>query len=351
MAAAPTPFPVPRLAVPILGPDPDEDDPTARPAYRIEAFLDSRNRWSAHHRRNAASILGRFAAHVTAREGHDDLAMMTVDAVQSYFTARLDAGISPTTMHKEHQVLGWFYAWMNRCGWLPWDERRSRGGATFEIPPDPLGPLSRIDIPAELPPDPHRIRRISEADYYRLLATFDRRRANDRRDAAVCSLLYWSGLRRSEAARARRADYEAGVGADGAVLLVLGKGGRWRTVIVLDETRRLINSYLTRRGPDDNPALFASTRPGGGHLEPGSITQMLERRAAKVGLRIAAHQFRRAATSEAKARGVAETEIARNLGWTPQSAKILLPRYLSPDADKLTEAAWRATDPTRRRGV
>lgn len=344
----------------VLIADGDPDEGGERRDW-AEEFLVSRLNWSAHHRENARSILRRFAAFVAeAHLGGPELVspeLVDVEAatVRAFFAARAGQApsaaappVSGTTAHKDYQILSLFYGWASEGGFLPLVRRRV-GREIVMMEPPPTGPLHGVAAPKMTEPHPRRIRRLSEADYYRIIAGFDRRRLTDRRDAAICSLMYWSGPRRSEVVRADRANYRRDGGRGGALLLVKGKGDKWRIITVLDETRRLIDNYLAERRDDDNTALFASSR-GAGRLRPDAVSAMLDRRCAKLGLDgVASHQFRRAATSEAKAREIPETEIARQLGWAPQSAKLMIPRYTQADADKLTEDSWRATDPTARR--
>ena len=137
----------------------------------------------------------------------------------------------------------------------------------------------------------------------------------------------------------------------------MGKNNKWRTVTILEETREWVDRYLRRRrqnGDDTDTALFASTYGGedpDGHLRPDAIGSMLERRCQQLGIHVTAHQFRRAFTIGAKRRGVPETEIARQAGWAPSSAKLMLPRYTKSDADQLTHEAFRANDPTAGRTI
>lgn len=215
------------------------------------------------------------------------------------------------------------------------------------VEPPRRGPMANVAPPTLADPDPDRIRHISDADYRTLLASFDKRKTLDCRNAAIMSLMYWSGVRRSEVARADLADYDTGRG----LLKVLGKGGKWRTVTLLEETRQLLNRYLRRREDDPAEALFASSMggeeaEGSGRLKPDAISAVIERRCARLGIAVSAHQFRRAATISAKRRGVPETEIARQQGWAPQSAKLMLPRYTADQADELVTEAYRSTDPT-----
>ena len=125
--------------------------------------------------------------------------------------------------------------------------------------------------------DPARIGYVSDADYHRLISSFDMRLTLDCRNAAICSLMYWSGVRRSEVVRI---DLDR-VDVDRGRLQVIGKNGEWGTVVILDETVTLLRRYLRRRGPDHHAALFigtSATTAHDGRLRPDAISSMLERR-------------------------------------------------------------------------
>jgi integrase len=327
----------------------------------VGAFVRSRLGWSDHHRENAVSVLNRYTAWLAADHPDTAPADATGAVCAGYLAARqagttgvIDARngrplgpIGGNTAHKEYQVLCWFYEWLVAEGEVPMTRRRGPDNTTIWVEPARRGPMANVTAPAQSDPDPDRIRHITDADYRTLLGSFDKRRTLDCRNAAICSLMYWSGLRRSEVARADLADYDARRG----VLMVLGKNRKWRRVILLDETRQLLDRYLRRRRDDPADALFASSMAGDeaettGRLKPDAISGVLERRCRRLGIDVSAHQFRRASTISAKRRGIPETEIARQQGWAPQSAKLMLPRYTADQADELVEEAYRSTDPT-----
>lgn len=328
--------------------------PTRPKAHPIDPLVGSflrRKSWTDAGIANAVSVLNRWARFLHSR-GTTTVAAATGDDCADYLRQR-STEIASSTLHREWQLLGWLYEWLAKEGELPEVTRRGR-----LVEQTARGPMNGVDAPAVSEPHPDRIRYITAADYRRVMASFDRRRELDCRNAAICSLMYWSGPRMSEIANALRDNYDPAAG----TLLILGKGSppKWRELTVLEETRGLLDRYLRRRGDDDGAALFASSLGGrdttNGHLRPDAIGSMLERRSAALGVDVTAHQFRRAFTVEAKRRGIPETEISRQAGWEPQTAKLMLPRYTRDAADELTRAAFRDNDPTavraqRRRGL
>jgi site-specific recombinase XerD len=305
----------------------------------IGSFLRRKRNWSDAYTNNAVASLNRWHRWLHTH-GVTDLCAATGDLCADYLTERADTVVG-STVHKDWQFLVWFYTWLRREGELPTITRRG-----VDVEQIGRGPMEDIDAPRINDPDPDRVRHVSDADYRRLMATFDKRKVIDCRNAAMCSLMYWSGVRMSEVARAELARYDATEGC----VAILGKNNKWRTVTLLEETREWVDRYLRRRAGDNATALFAATYGAadkiGGHMRADAIGSMLERRCNRVGIDVTGHQFRRAFTIEAKRRGVPETEIARQAGWAPSSAKLMLPRYTKSDADRLTHEAFRANDPT-----
>ncbi len=101
------------------------------------------------------------------------------------------------------------------------------------------------------------------------------------RDAAVLSLLYGSGLRISEALGIKRRDAPTGA-VD--VVTVIGKGGKTRSVPVLEPVRRAVERYIALCPyplPENGP-LFVGQR--GGPLSPRIIQLATEELRGALGL-------------------------------------------------------------------
>lgn len=113
------------------------------------------------------------------------------------------------------------------------------------------------------------------------------------------SLLWWSGLRRSEICNLDLAgvDLHHGTATVGSRTFST-KNNKVRRVPLAGETVAALDRYLRRRGVEDGP-LFLSSR-GDDHedrrLQPNSITTMVNYRAQRAGIdrRIGIHEFRRA---------------------------------------------------------
>jgi integrase/recombinase XerD len=301
----------------------------ARPAHPlIGEFIEAhRQQWSDAYQQNALSILNRYHAWITAHRV--ELEHVTPTELNDYLDSRRALGVSASTLVKDHQFLARLYRWLH-------DESELGG----------RNPMARVARPKGADQvDPNRIGYVSETDYRRLMAGFDMRLLLDCRNAAICSLMYWSGVRRSEVVRI---DLDR-VQLDRGVLQVIGKNGEWGEVILLEETVTLLRRYLRRRGHDHHPALFVGTTATAAHdgrLRPDAISSMLDRRCAKLDLFVSAHQFRRAMAIHAKARGVNDTTV-QQIGRWKDPRQVL--RYQRAAQAELSEAEYRANDPTARR--
>ena len=281
--------------------------------------------WTDHHRRNAVSVLNRW--HLWTCANGVDLVGATSEECTTYLGERA-AAVGKSTLIKDHQFLKWFYAWCHAEGEL---EGRN--------------PMARVKGPGQPPHDPRRTPHIAEHDFDTLMASFDKRKVLDCRNAAICSLMYRSGARRSEVARA---DLDR-VDLDRACLEVIGKTGQWETIPLAAETCRLLERYLRRRGDDRSPALFVgttATAAGDGRLDPRAISEMLARRGERLGLHLPPHAFRRAMAINAKDDGLNDTTVQHIGRWRDGR---MVARYQRNAQAELATAEFNAKDRTARR--
>lgn len=288
-------------------------------------------RWSADNRTNAISILNRWTAWC-AGQGID-LVDATRDDLQAYLNGRCEV-VSPNTAHKDYQHLRWFYRFL-----VTEEEIDSR---------KVHGPMETVKAPKMVASDPGRVGHVSDEDYERLMASFSKREILDCRNAAICSLMFWSGLRRSEVVRLDRADIDTAK----MTGRVLGKNNKYRTFPIAWETVEHIERYLRRRDQagDEATALFASVGGRGlehattGRILPGAIKDMLRRRCAKLGIHVTAHEFRRAMAINSKQRGLSDSAVMTAAGWS--DARMLM-RYIDRNKQELAADEFHANDPTR----
>lgn len=114
------------------------------------------------------------------------------------------------------------------------------------------------------------------------------------RDGALLSVLYGTGLRRSEAVSLDLQDYDA---ESGAFLVRAGKGRKDRRVFAAPGTARALAAWLALRGIEPGPLFWPVFK--GGALVPRRMTGqavlgIVRKRAARAGLeRLSPHDLRR----------------------------------------------------------
>ncbi len=199
--------------------------------------------------------------------GMPALEALTGEHLRHYFASMYAKGNRPGTVSVHYRALSSFYKWLVNEG---------------EIRESPMQRLT--------PPRPEqRIQAHYEGgDVERLLSSIAK--ANDalaRRDAAIVTLLYDTGLRSAEVCGLTRADLDT----KRMVLKAYGKGSKERLVAVGYATAQAVERYLRKR-PDATPWLFANWR--GERLTYNALTIMLRKRFNAAGLEFkGAHGFRR----------------------------------------------------------
>lgn len=267
---------------------------------------------------------------------HTKLVDATRDDCETWLEQREVDGVAPATRQVDWRMLKALYTWL------------------YEEGECDSNPMSRVKAPkvSETP-----VAVLEEADYHRLLATCDRRREDGRRDEAILSLLWWSGLRRSELCNL---DLDA-VNFDSGMLTIgsrtfATKSRKIRRVPLAAHTISALDRYLRNRGEEPGP-LFLSQH-GDTHterrLKPNGITQMLRRRADRAGLgrNVGAHEFRRAMAVRGRRAGASDLSMMAIGGW---SSTAMLGRYTRMQREELAaEEFHRLIDTsqasTRRRG-
>jgi site-specific recombinase XerC len=113
------------------------------------------------------------------------------------------------------------------------------------------------------------------------------------RDAAVIAVLYAGGLRRAELVGLDMASYETT--ADGARLVVLGKGNKQRAVPLAGGAARALGDWLAVRGDAAGPLFYVvGNRNRGGRMTSQAVYAMLKARAAAAGVAsLSPHDLRR----------------------------------------------------------
>ncbi len=105
---------------------------------------------------------------------------------------------------------------------------------------------------------------LSKAEVERLFSVIPREQVRDR---LLFDLIYRYGLRRLEASLIRRREHLS----DGRIWITRLKGGISGEYPIHPRTRRLLWAYLSDRGEDHRPYLFASRQSGPNPLSPSTI--------------------------------------------------------------------------------
>ena len=281
----------------------------------IRSFATAKRlKWSADNVYNAVGALNRLEAWLAARDS--SLKVATTDDLNEYLGWRLDQ-VVPNTVIGERTHIRAFYRWAS-SGDDPYLARN---------------PAKAVETIKGNDPDPDLTHVTAEWEYRALLATCRRktrdggRRACDRRDAAIITLMWETGLRRAEVTRIemRHIDWDAAT-----IHLARTKGRtttQSRDIDLGDEAMEAITRHVHDRGEHDG-FLFESIglRPGTTQrrpLAPNSIGLMLRRRADEANatqqlpgkVRPVAHGFRRASTINDIDDGISARAIQHQKGW------------------------------------
>ena len=179
---------------------------------------------------------------------------VTREHVES-FLVDLQDRVKPSSVAVRYRSLQQLFRWLL-------DER--------EIEHDPMVNMKPPHVPDQpvpvIPPDVVR----------RLLDTCNGPKFEDRRDAAILSVLLDTGIRRAELAGISMTDVDF----DHSTILVTGKGNRQRLVAVGATAMQAIDRYLRVRRRHPKAASTALWLGPKGPLSDSGVAQLLERRAA-----------------------------------------------------------------------
>ena len=237
------------------------------------------------------------------------------------FLADLQGKVKPGSVAVRYRSLQQLFKWLLDEG---------------EIATDPMARMKPPAVPEQpvpvVPPDVMG----------RLLATCASPKFEDRRDAAILTLLLDTGIRRAELVGAAMTDLDF----DHGTLLVTGKGNRQRLVSVGTTALAAIDRYMRvrRRHPRAaTPALWLGPK---GPLTASGVAQMLERRAAQAGVpKVHAHQFRHTFAHEWISGGGTEGDLMSLGGW---KSRQMLDRYGASAAAERARTAHRKLSPADR---
>lgn len=123
--------------------------------------------------------------------------------------------------------------------------------------------------------------------------------ASGPRDAAILSVLYGAGLRRSEAVKLDMADFDADTG---ALVVRSGKGAKDRVVYLANGAGRAMVAWIRTRGTEPGPLFLPVNKSGRiavRRLTDQAILDILKRRAGQARVRdFSPHDLRRTMISD-----------------------------------------------------
>ena len=228
------------------------------------------------------------------------------------FVSQRSTEVGPSTLSVTVRGLRAFYRW--RASVLECD--------------DPSKSLRSPRVP-ETP-----VRSVSELEYRRLLGSLVGNDGLVVRDRALFSLLWATGMRRSEVARIERDHVDL---AEGVVTIPRTKNGKPRTVGLTPEAVRHVRAYLKRRWGKDSSMLWIGR--AGRPLTGDGIRQALATRCTDAGMRvIGAHEFRRSLAERWLEAGGSESLLRFHAGW---SSPVMTARYVRNRGQALAVAEHR----------
>ena len=192
--------------------------------------------------------------------------------IESYLAGLRARRLSPVTVTGHYRALNVWYAWLLECG---------------EIQVSPMAKVKRPKAPQK------RVAYVTPAELQRLAGSLDGDGWLDARDRALALLLYWSGLRVSEALGLQVDDVDV---VRRTLYVEQGKGGKPRISPFAAEVTPALLDYLYRRPPTEYRQLWLAAGVRGsvrGVLTGNGVRQMLQRRCKDAGVRyLNPHSFR-----------------------------------------------------------
>ncbi len=248
-------------------------------------------------------------------EQHDPLRATREDVEQ--WLSELASRCSPSTVWTAWRHLRGFFNWLHEDGDITSNPMKGV--------PKPLVPPTEVEV-------------LTAPQIRALLDSCNGKSPEDRRDHAIITLLLDTGLRLSELTNLRTSD----LGED-FTLRVFGKGRKWRTVALGHTSATALRRWLRiREGQGD---LIWSGRRGG--LTAAGVRKIIQRRGARVGIKLHPHMLRHTWVDNWLRNGGSEVDLARLAGWTSTR---MAERYASQRADQRALDAHKWVSPLDRLG-
>ncbi len=221
-------------------------------------WLAAERRASGHtvaaYERDLGDFLLFISGHLGDRIALSDLGGLKASDFRAWLAARAGRGLQASSTARALSVVRGFFRWLEK-------HRLAENAA--------VGAIRTPKVPRSVP---RALSQEEASDALDRIGVLDHRPWVNKRDTAVCLLLYGCGLRLGEALGLRRRDAPT-AGQDS--LLITGKGRKQRMVPLLPQVVAAIDDYLAACPhplPGDGP-LFVGIR--GGALGPRQVQQRL----------------------------------------------------------------------------
>ena len=251
-----------------------------------------------------------------------DLDHADAGAIEAHLAAERARGQSPASISARFRALSAYYRWMHARGRQPGEPE--------------IAQVKRPDAGHREP------RRTTPAQVEQLLASIQPATWLDYRDRALIWIIFWSGLRVSEAAGLRVEDIDQ---AARRLHIRAGKGDKARTVPYHPGAGPDLLAYLFNRPAHHAPELWIGNDGSGGAkgaLTDNGIRQMLRRRSQAAGMRpINPHSLRHGFAMEMLNNGGASLEaVSKFLGHaSPEITRRFYADYMDEELAAIYTAA------------
>lgn len=197
-------------------------------------------------------------------------------------------------------------------------------------------PMARMS-PPHVPEEPVPV--VSDDELRRLLKACEGTKFEDRRDAAILRTFIDTGCRLGEVAGLEVQHVDL----DLDVIIVLGKGGRTRSVPFGPKAGQAIDRYMRMRARHPAAGTSALWLGAKGRMTDSGLVQVLRRRCLRAGIaQLHPHQLRHTAAHTWLAMGGNEGDAMRLFGWRSRQ---MLNRYGASAADERARDAFRRLQP------
>ncbi len=269
-----------------------------------------------------------YLFHLRAR----NLSPRTIKATEEYLRPFLSSNDALTASRND--IEAWLGDLAQRCKpstvWTAW--RHLRGFYTWLEEEGDIDTSPMVGVPKPLVP-PTEVEVLTPAQVHLLLGSCSDKSEESRRDYAVLTLMLDTGLRLSEVTSLKLSD----LGED-LTIRVFGKGRKWRTVVLGNTSANALRRWLRIRDSKDE-FIWSGKR---GPLTNVGMRKMIQRRGAKVGIKLHPHMLRHTWVDNWLRNGGSEVDLARLAGWTSTR---MAERYARQHADERAIDAHKRVSP------